>query len=155
MGTPRVSFYFNVANRDRALSQLAGKAWKQGLSVAIATESEADSHALDRFLWESPSIGFLPHCLAGDEVAGDTPIWLDHRLDALVPRNVLFNLNARDWAEDELQALSQVDRVIEVVAQDDEAGRQDARRHVARYRQAGFDVEFTDMAKLEQVPQHG
>ncbi|MBV8659272.1 MAG: DNA polymerase III subunit chi [Burkholderiales bacterium] len=137
------SFYFNVANRDQALCQLAGKALKQQLAVGIVTASEGDSHALDRWLWELPATGFLPHCLADDPLAADTPVLLHHRWDRLSGRDVLFN-----WSQQDLAAVTDARRVIEVVARDDEAGRQAARARVAAYKAAGFVVDFTDMAVL-------
>jgi DNA polymerase-3 subunit chi len=139
----KASFYFNVSNREQALCQLVGKAWKQGLVVGVATDSAATSQTLDRLLWEVPPTGFVPHCLVDSPLAADTPVWLDHRLDTLLPRDVLFNFTGRD-----LPAELNDTRLVEIVARDDEAGRQLARQRVRAYRQAGYDVEFIDMAKL-------
>jgi DNA polymerase-3 subunit chi len=138
----KASFYFNVANREQALCQLVGKAWKRRLAVGVATDSVATSQSLDRLLWEVPPTGFLPHCLADHPLATDTPVLLGHDLDALLPRDVLFNCTGQD-----LPAGLNAARLVEIVARDDEAGRQLARQRVRAYQQAGYDVEFTDMAK--------
>jgi len=143
MTQPLVSFYFNVSSRDQALCQLAGKALKQQLAVGIVTASEGESQQLDRWLWEVPATGFLPHCLAGDPLAAETPVLLHHRWDALAGRDVLFN-----WSHQDLSAVTDTRRIIEVVARDDEAGRVAARSRVAAYKAAGFAVDFTDMAVL-------
>ncbi|WP_374357109.1 DNA polymerase III subunit chi [Chitinimonas sp.] len=137
----RVRFYFNVAGYDSALRQLLGKAWRYGLTVGVLTESAPACQALDRMLWEEPNTGFLPHCLAGSPVAAQTTIWLAHQLDALHGRQVLFNRSGQDvlpgFAGEQL---------VELVARGDEEGAEQARQRVRRYRQAGYEVEFTDMA---------
>jgi DNA polymerase-3 subunit chi len=139
----KASFYFNVADRDLALCQLVGKACRQGLAVGILTQAEADSQRLDRLLWEVPATGFVPHCLADSPVAAETPVLLDHRSAALQHCDVLFNCSAAD-----LPGGMRVKRLVEIVARDDEDGRIEARSRVRRYQQAGFEIDFTDMAKL-------
>lgn len=145
MSQPVASFYFNVANREQALCQLLGKAVKRKLAIGVMTESATASRVIDRLLWEIPPTGFVPHCLAEDACAADTPALIDHRLDKLLPRDVLFNWTARMVPID-----PRLQRVIEIVAHDDEPGRQAARQRVAQYKQAGYEVEYTDMAKLAQ-----
>ncbi|MFC4161138.1 DNA polymerase III subunit chi [Chitinimonas lacunae] len=141
MATPRASFYFNVRRRDHALCQLIDKALRQGLAIGVAADSEADVHALDLLLWEVPPTGFLPHCKVGHALADVTPVLLDHRLDRLPQRDVLFN-----WRHDIAADPQRFGRVIEIVARDDEIGREAARQRVAAYKRAGFTVDFTDMA---------
>lgn len=145
MSRPVASFYFNVANREQALCQLVGKAVKRKLAIGVITESETASRVIDRLLWEVPPTGFVPHCLAEDACAPQTPVLIDHRLDKLAPRDVLFN-----WTPRIVPADQGIQRIIEIVAHDDEAGRQAARQRVAHYKQAGYEVEYTDMAKLAQ-----
>lgn len=139
---PRASFYFNVRNREQALCQLLGKGLQQGLSMAVVTDSPAASQVLDRFLWEFPPTGFLPHCAADHPLATETPILLDHRSEKLQARDVLFS-----WQSHAPLIHARFGRIIELVAQDDPAGREAARNRVASYRAAGFDVDFTDMDK--------
>lgn len=145
MAQPQASFYFNVQSREQALCQLVGKALKQRLAIGIAADSEATAARLDRLLWEVPATGFLPHCHPRDAVAAETPVWLDHRLDTLAGRAVLFN-----WTGQVVPAALGAGRVIEIVARDDEAGRQAARQRVAQYKDAGYAVDFTDMAQPRQ-----
>lgn len=142
MSATKASFYFNVASREQALCQLVGKAWKRGLAVGVATESEAASHQLDRYLWEVPALGFLPHCIAGSALAPDTPVWLGHELASLARCDIVFNWTGRD-----LPAGLSVPRVIEIVARQDDMGRANARQRVRTYQQAGYEVDFTDMDK--------
>jgi len=139
----RATFYFNVSNREQALCQLVGKALQRGLSIAIATDSPAATQVLDRLLWEVPPTGFLPHCTGDHALAAQTPILLDHRLELLPARDVLFS-----WQSNAPLAKERFARIVEIVARGDDAGREAARARVASYKAAGFEVEFTDMAKL-------
>lgn len=145
MSQSKVSFYFNIANREQALCQLVGKAMRQKLAIGVLTGSEAASQQIDRLLWERPPTGFLPHCLADQPEASQTPTLISHQLDALLPCDVLFN-----WTDAALPGQPGLQRIIEMVEQGDEAGRLAARQRVAGYKQAGYEVDYTDMAKLAQ-----
>ncbi len=145
MSQPMASFYFNVANREQALCQLVDKAVKRKLAIGVITESETASRVIDRLLWEIPPTGFVPHCLAEDDCAALTPALIDHRIEKLGNRDVLFN-----WTPRIVPFSPNLARVIEIIAHDDEPGRQAARQRVAQYKQAGYEVEYTDMAKLAQ-----
>ncbi|QLG89650.1 DNA polymerase III subunit chi [Chitinibacter bivalviorum] len=137
-----ISFYFNVRSRELALCQLVGKALAQGKSVCILTGSEASTQALDRLLWETPATGFLPHCLADAIQATQTPIILDHRVELLRPRDVLFN-----WTDHVAPRFSEFARLIEIVDSDDEL-RLAARQRWAAYKQLGHTPTATDMSSL-------
>ncbi|PHV13500.1 DNA polymerase III subunit chi [Chitinimonas sp. BJB300] len=145
MSQPMASFYFNVANREQALCQLVDKAVKRRLAIGVITESETASRVIDRLLWEIPPTGFVPHCLAEGGCAALTPALIDHRMEKLGNRDVLFN-----WTPRMVPISQNLARVIEIIAHDDEPGRQAARQRVAQYKQAGYEVEYTDMAKLAQ-----
>ncbi|WP_269532751.1 DNA polymerase III subunit chi [Chitinimonas sp. BJYL2] len=139
----QASFYYNVASREQALCQLVGKAVKRKLATGVLTGNEADSMAVDRLLWEIPSTGFVPHCLADQPVAAATPAWIHHELDALLPRDVLFN-----WSDQAVPADRGIARIVEIVPRDDDGLRQIARQRLAYYKQAGYEIEFTDMLQL-------
>ncbi|QDQ26201.1 DNA polymerase III subunit chi [Chitinimonas arctica] len=140
------SFYFNVANREQALCQLVGKAVKRKLATGIVTDSEMASQVISRLLWEVPPTGFIPHCLASDVLAPDTLALIDHRINALLPREVVFN-----WTAHMLPTDLGIGRIVEIVPHDDMALRQLARERLAHYKRAGYQVEFTDMATLGKV----
>lgn len=141
--TRLASFYFNVANRELALCQLVGKAVKRKLATGIVTDSETASVVIDRLLWEATSTGFIPHCLAADALASETPALIDHRLSSLLPRDVVFN-----WASNLVPTDLGIARIVEIVPHDDMDLRQIARERLGYYKRAGYDIEFTDMANL-------
>jgi DNA polymerase-3 subunit chi len=137
-----ISFYFNVRSREQALCQLAGKALAQGKSIWILTGSEAASQAVDRLLWETPPTGFLPHCSADATIASQTPIIVDHRVELLAARDVLFN-----WTDRVAPRFSEFARLIEIV-DTDEALRLAARERWSAYKQLGHTPHATDMQEL-------
>jgi DNA polymerase-3 subunit chi len=134
-----ISFYFNVPNREHALCQLVSKALAKHLSINILTSSQAAASALDGLLWEVPQTGFLPHCLADDAIAADTPILLDYRPELLPVRDVLFN-----WTNGLAPGFERYQRVMEVVSLDDEA-RTLARERWKAYVAQGFKPTSFDM----------
>ncbi|GLR15215.1 DNA polymerase III subunit chi [Chitinimonas viridis] len=139
---PLASFYFNVSNREQALCQLVGKAVKRKLATGIVTDSETASRVIDRLLWEVPPTGFVPHCLGDDALASQTPALIDHRLELLLPREVVFN-----WTAHVVPTDRGIARIVEIVPRDDMDLREVARQRLALYKRAGYDVEFTDMDK--------
>ena len=139
---PRVTFYFNVRNREHALCQLLGKALAQGLSGCVLTGSQAASMALDRLLWEVPQTGFLPHCNGDSPQAARTPFIVDHRPEQIPTRQILFN-----WSNLLPSVLDQFDRVVEIVDADPE-NRQAARARWRAYRALGIEPESIDMQEL-------
>lgn len=138
----QITFYFNVSNREHALCQLVGKALAAGKTVSILTESSAASSALDRLLWETPPHGFMPHCLADDPRAAQTPIIIDHRTDLLPTRDVLFN-----WTAQTATGFARYDRLIEIVDTDPEL-RAMARERWRAYQALGHEPSATDMQEL-------
>ena len=138
----QITFYFNVSNRERALCQLVGKALLAGKTISILTESAAASSVLDRLLWERPAHGFMPHCLADDPRATQTPVVIDHRADLLPVRDILFN-----WTAQTASGFARYDRLIEIVDSDPEL-RSQARQRWRAYQALGYEPSATDMQEL-------
>lgn len=138
----RISFYFNVRNREQALCQLVGKALAAGQMVNILTESAASSAVLDRLLWEMPQHGFMPHCSPENPNAARTPILIDHRPELLPARPLLFN-----WTEQVASGFERYERVIEIVDTDPDM-RARARERWRAYQALGQTPDATDMQEL-------
>ncbi|MGL4996743.1 MAG: DNA polymerase III subunit chi [Deefgea sp.] len=137
-----ISFYFNVNNRESALCQLVGKALMQGKRMVILTGSEAATKALDSLLWEMPPAGFLPHCQADASFAAETPIIIDHRVEIITPRDILFN-----WTDHIAPRFAEYGRLIEIVDTDEEL-KAAARQRWAAYKAQGYTPNATDMQEL-------
>lgn len=137
-----ISFYFNVNDRESALCQLVGKALMQGRRMVILTGSDAATRAIDRLLWEIPPAGFLPHCQADASFAAETPIIVDHRVEIITPRDILFN-----WTDRIAPRFTEYERLIEIVDTDEEL-KTAARARWAAYKAQGYTPSATDMQEL-------
>lgn len=136
-----VTFYFNVKQREAALCQLVEKALKQKLRIHILTENEADSVKLDRYLWQLPNIGFLPHCAADHPLAKETPILIDHRNTLLTSADILFN-----WCSNIPESITFYQRVIEIVDGQKE-NRLVARERFKTYQANNIEIQTIDMQR--------
>jgi DNA polymerase III subunit chi len=70
----RIDFYSNAASRLQVACQLTAKAFAQGMRVLVFAPDEAIARTFDRQLWIYPATGFVPHCMAGDSLAAETPV---------------------------------------------------------------------------------
>ena len=136
----QVDFYVLPENgkQEHFVCALIQKAWKQGNNVFINTASEAEAAALDNMLWTFKDISFLPHCLAADDNAKNTPIVIGHnnQLNAQIPEHTAIMINLTDQIP---QDMSKVERILEIVA-GSESERQQARKRYAEYRDQGHEL---------------
>ena len=137
-----IDFYFNAGDRLDVACRLAGKALQQKKRVLIYAPQPEIAQKLDRLLWTSQAVSFLPHCAAHDPLAAETPLLI--ATDDAVPRispagacEVLLNLSAECPPFFERH-----ERLLEIVAQDD-AGR----ARFKFYRDRGYEIRNHDLAK--------
>jgi len=69
-----IDFYFNADDRLAVACRLAGKALQQKKRVLIYAAEPETAQKIDRLLWTSQAVSFLPHCYAHDPLAADTPV---------------------------------------------------------------------------------
>ena len=98
----QVDFYIlksgRPGGRQLFACRLAVKAYKQGHTIYINTESPQQLRELDDLLWTFRDGSFLPH---GEYQAGDgdePPILLGHALEPEGPSDVLMNLSSDEDA---------------------------------------------------------
>ncbi len=135
-----IDFYFNAADRLKVACRLAGKAHASRRRVLVWAPEPALAQRIDRMLWTWPAIGFVPHCLATDALAADTPVLI--ALEASDPPrcDVLLNL-----ADDCPPAFERCERLLEIVSQD-EPDRRAGRARYAWYRDRGYPIRNHDLA---------
>jgi DNA polymerase III subunit chi len=136
-----IDFYTHCADRYDVAARLVTKAWAQHGSVRVLTPDEATTVRFDRFLWQSPATGFVPHCRLDDAVAGETPVLVDHALEHQGPAVVLINLHGSPPP-----FFSRFERLAEVIGTGDEeaaAGRERWKFYKAR----GYDVRPHNLAE--------
>lgn len=129
-----VLFYTHVDNKLQTACQLSAKALSRQMRVMILTSTAELTDRVSKMLWSAPSIGFYPHCRAGDRLAPVTPIIVDHLTEPLVHDEVLINL-----CEDTPAFFSRFQRLIEIVSAD-QADREAARARFRFYRDRGYEI---------------
>lgn len=132
-----IDFYTHVADPLAVAARLVAKALAAHGSVRVLTPDAAATDAFDRMLWTAPATGFLPHCRMDSPLAGETPVWVDHRLEHAGPAAVLVNLHAEPPP-----FFSRFERLAEIVGVDGlEAGRERFRF----YRERGYEMRTHDL----------
>jgi DNA polymerase-3 subunit chi len=138
-----IDFYTHCADRFEVAARLVVKAWAQLGSVRVLTPDAATTAELDRFLWQWPATGFVPHCRLDSAVAGSTPVLVDHALLHEGPAAVLINLHASPPP-----FFSRFERLAEVVGTGEEdvaAGRERWKFYKAR----GYEVRPHNLAERD------
>lgn len=135
-----IDFYFNATDRLQVACRLAGKALARSKGVVIYAPLADLAQQIDRLLWAWPATGFVPHCMAHDALADETPVLIASDPGSAPVRDVLLNLG-----EDCPEFFERFDRLLEIVSQDD-ADRQAARARYAWYRDRGYGIRKHDLA---------
>lgn len=134
----RIFFYHNTADRVATAASLIARAVGQKKSLLVYAPDTAVAAALDRQLWLHPPTGFVPHVASDSPLAGETPVVIAGRLDAIDRDERLFNL-----APEVPPGFSRFNSLIEIVGQDDE-GRIAGRQRARFYRDRGYDIQYFD-----------
>lgn len=138
-----VSFYTFAADKLAVLRQLTVKAYGQNLNVLIHTSDPALADNVDRMLWTSPPLSFIPHCRDSDALAGQTPILVGVNADSLARADVLINLDDTNPAQ-----FSRFDRVLEILTADEE-DRAKGRERYKFYQERGYAIKTHDLRKAK------
>ena len=135
-----IDFYFNAADRLQVACRLAGKAVAQHKRVVVYAPSAELAQRVDRMLWTWPAIGFVPHCMSDDPLAGETPVLIATDGESAPVCDVLLNL-----ATGQPEFFERYARLLEIVSQDDD-DRRAARSRFAWYRDRGYAIRSHDLA---------
>jgi DNA polymerase III subunit chi len=139
-----IDFYTHVDDRLAVAARLVAKAYAAHGRVRVLTPDAAATDALDRLLWTSPAIAFLPHCRMDSAVAADTPIWVDERVAHDGPAAVLVNLQ-----RDPPPFFSRFERLAEIVSVDED----DAAAGRVRwkfYKERGYELRVHNLSELRE-----
>ena len=136
-----IDFYTHCTDRFEVAATLVAKAWAQHGSARVLTPDVATTDKFDRLLWQSPPLGFVPHCRLGDAVAAETPVLVDHALTHEGPAAVLVNLHPSPPP-----FFSRFERLVEIIGIDESdaaAGRERWKFYKAR----GYEVRSHNLAE--------
>jgi DNA polymerase-3 subunit chi len=135
-----IDFYFNAGDRIAVACRLAGKAVQQKNRVLVYAPEAELAQKFDKTLWTFQAVSFVPHCYAGDARAAETPVLIVSGNEEVGNSQVLINL-----AAEPPPFFARHERLLEIVAQDDE-DRRAGRARYAFYRERGYAMKSHDLA---------
>lgn len=128
----RIDFHTNIADKLSYACRLARKAYGARARLVLLAEDAAQAAALDEALWSLSETDFLPHVMAGDPLAAQTPIIVTASEDAELPHHeMLINLTRRTPA-----GFERFQRVFEIISTDEDDAAAGRKRYVAYKQQA-------------------
>lgn len=139
----RIDFYLQAPDRLQVACKLVVKAYTAKNRVLVYAPDDTVARALDRLLWTTPAIGFVPHCMAHERLAADTPVVIAREGDAPGHDDVLLNLHD-DWPP----FFPRFQRLLEIVGPD-EGDKSAARARFRAYRDRGYPIHTHDLARGE------
>jgi DNA polymerase-3 subunit chi len=119
--------------------RVAAKAQGQGKQVMIYAPDAAVAHEIDRLLWTTPALGFVPHCRDSDALAGETPVLIGANPDALRRADVMINLHT-----EQPPGFARFERLVEIIGLTD-VGREQGRERYRFYKSRGYALKSHDM----------
>ncbi len=135
-----VFFYHGATDRIAAATALLGGAYAKRKPITVFTTDPQVADAIDRSLWTSNQLSFIPHCRADSPLAAETPILITDKLERTDRQERLMNLSREIPA-----GCERFQSLIEVVGQDSE-DREAARERVRQYRERGHEVRYFDLS---------
>jgi DNA polymerase-3 subunit chi len=135
MAMTRIDFHTNIPDKLSYACRLARKAYSAGGKLVLLAEDAAQAARLNDALWNLSETDFLPHVLAGDPLAGQTPIIVTDSDEAELPHSdMLVNLTRRTPSQ-----VARFKRVFEIISTDEEDAAAGRKRYVA-YKQQSYPL---------------
>ena len=134
-----ITFYTFADDPYDVARRVAAKAYGQGRQVMLYTPDAAVADAIDRLLWTTPPLGFVPHCRDTDALAHETPVLIGANADALRAPDVMINLH-----HEQPGSFARFERLVEIVGTDD-ASRERGRERYRFYQARGYALTTHDL----------
>ena len=131
----RIDFHSNVPDKIAYACRLVRKARAANCRIVLLTADRNDLATLDQALWTFSAQDFLPHVMAGDPLAGATPVILTYSDQAELPHHqILINLSTNTP-----EHFARFERMFEVISADD-ADKTAGRERYRFYQQRGYPL---------------
>lgn len=131
----RIDFHTNIADKLTYACRLARKAYSARANVVLLADSPEQAQALDQALWTLSDTDFIPHVMAGDPLAAQTPVIVTASDDAALPHHdMLVNLTRRTPAN-----FAQFARMFEIISTDEDDAAAGRKRYAA-YKQQSYPL---------------
>jgi DNA polymerase-3 subunit chi len=128
----RIDFHTNIPDKLAYACRLARKAYSAKAKIVLLAEDAAQAAALNEALWTLSNIDFLPHVMADDPLAPETPIIITDSEEAALPHHeMLVNLTRRTPS-----TFAQFTRVFEIISIDEADAAAGRQRYVAYKKQS-------------------
>jgi DNA polymerase-3 subunit chi len=127
----RIDFHTNIPDKLGYACRLARKAYAARGKVVLLAETSAQAEQLNEALWTLSGTDFVPHVMAGDPLAPETPVIVTIDENTELPhRDMLVNLTRRTPA-----GFDKFARVFEIISTDEEDAAAGRARYVAYRKQ--------------------
>lgn len=138
----RIDFHVNAQDPIGYGCRLVRKIHRAGQHVVVCCDDPVRLEAFDQALWTFAPHDFVPHVMAGDALAAETPVVLTASPDGLPWHEVLVNLGGTTP-----EGFARFERLVEVVGGNAlERGRERFRF----YRDRGYPLTHHDVAASER-----
>jgi DNA polymerase-3 subunit chi len=127
----RIDFHTNIPDKLSYACRLARKAYAARAKVVLLADSPAQAAELNEALWTLSGVDFVPHVMAGDPLAPETPVIVTADEEVALPHaDMLINLTRRTPA-----GFERFVRMFEIISTDEEDAAAGRKRYVAYKRQ--------------------
>lgn len=131
----RIDFHTNISDKVGYACRLARKAYGARGKLVLLAEDARQAAALNDGLWTVGETDFLPHAMAGDALAAESPIIVTDALDGPFPHyDMLVNLTRTTPP-----GLERFGRVFEIISTDEDDAAAGRKRYVA-YKQQSYPL---------------
>lgn len=147
----RIDFAFGAPDRLRSACQTARKRHLAGQRLVVYCSDGNRLSAFDRMLWAFDDISFVPHVLATDPLAPDTPVLLTAADPSLaLPADQAAEAWLMNLDDDCPPSYDGYARLLEFVS-GDAADRQAARQRWRIYQAAGHDLHGHNLTQSPEA----
>lgn len=130
---PQIAFHTNVKDKLDYICRLIRKANASACRMIVLQDELEQCQHLDEMLWTFSDVSFLPHVVADNPLAAQTPIILTHHnIDSFPHHELLINLSQQIPV-----ASASFERIIEIVSQHDD-DKKAGRHRYKQYQQFGW-----------------
>jgi DNA polymerase-3 subunit chi len=136
----QVDFYTQINDKVLFACQITAKAVAKKLPVLVYASNANEAAAIDRVMWTTPTISFIPHCSPTHRLARETPVIIAYAPYDFHHHDVLVNLQAESPP-----FFGQFERLIEIVSKD-ETDKATARSRWMFYKDNGYQLQSHDMS---------
>ena len=128
----RIDFHTNISDKVAYACRLARKAYGARGKLVLLAEDAVQAGVLNDALWTVGETDFLPHAMAGDALAAQSPIIVTASLEGEFPHyDMLVNLTRSTPG-----GVDRFQRVFEIISTDEEDAAAGRTRYVAYKRQS-------------------